>query len=219
MYNHGFATLALAEAYGTVHDDRIGPALKKAVDLILLAQKSNGSGAWRYAPESSDADITVSGAQMVALMAARNAGIEVPESVVQSGLEFMAKCQGPDGSFGYTPGSAGTGSPRGAIAVLAYALARHKDSPVYLSGARYIQNPEVWAESGYYHYFLYYLSQALFHSDMDVWTKWNERNTDYLVRQQNTDGSWSADNGEIFGTSMALLSLALNYRFLPIYER
>ena len=30
MYNHGFATLALAEAYGMVRDDRIGPALQKA---------------------------------------------------------------------------------------------------------------------------------------------------------------------------------------------
>src|SRR6188474_1164859 len=31
MYNHGFATLALAEAYGSVADDRIAPVLKKAV--------------------------------------------------------------------------------------------------------------------------------------------------------------------------------------------
>lgn len=39
MYNHGFATLALAEAYGMVRDDRIGPALRKAVALTLTAQK------------------------------------------------------------------------------------------------------------------------------------------------------------------------------------
>ncbi|MFQ9833947.1 MAG: hypothetical protein ACLRZQ_04475 [Akkermansia muciniphila] len=39
MYNHGFATLALAEAYGMVRDDRIGPALRKAVTLTLTAQK------------------------------------------------------------------------------------------------------------------------------------------------------------------------------------
>ncbi len=43
MYNHGFSTLALAEAYGYVHDDRIGPALQKAVDLILSSQSRNPS--------------------------------------------------------------------------------------------------------------------------------------------------------------------------------
>src|SRR5271163_1099854 len=72
MYNHGFATLALAESYGAVDDPRIGPALQKAVRLIVNAQKMNHFHAWRYSPESPDADTTVSGAQMVALLAARN---------------------------------------------------------------------------------------------------------------------------------------------------
>ncbi|MBT3568221.1 MAG: squalene--hopene cyclase, partial [Opitutae bacterium] len=80
MYNHGFATLALAEAYGITNDLRLGPALQKATDLILGSQKGNSKGAWRYGPESKDADTTVSGAQMVALFAARNAGLSVPES-------------------------------------------------------------------------------------------------------------------------------------------
>ena len=61
MYNHGFATLALAEAYGMVRDDRIGPALRKAVTLTLTAQKKNKTGGWRYSPESTDADSTVTG--------------------------------------------------------------------------------------------------------------------------------------------------------------
>lgn len=62
MYNHGFATLALAEAYGMVRDDRIGPALHKAVALTLTAQKKNKTGGWRYAPDSTDADSTVTAA-------------------------------------------------------------------------------------------------------------------------------------------------------------
>ena len=39
MYNHGIATLALAEAYGQVNDKRHGTTLKKATDLILNAHK------------------------------------------------------------------------------------------------------------------------------------------------------------------------------------
>ncbi len=81
MYNHGFSTLALAEAYGAVDDPRLGPALQKAVRLIVSAQEANSLHAWRYSPDAKDADTTVSGAQMVALFAARNAGIPVPENV------------------------------------------------------------------------------------------------------------------------------------------
>lgn len=219
MYNHGFATLALAEAYGAVDDDRLGPALKNAVDLILLAQKRNPTGGWRYDPNRNDADITVTGAQMVALLAARNAGLEVPESAIQGGLELIRKCQASDGSFGYTPGSAGGTSPRASIAVLVFALARSKDSPTFAAGARFIKNRRTWDDRSYYFYFLYYMSQALFHSDMDIWREWNARNSKNLTAEQNMDGSWSGRHGQTFATSTALLSLALNYRFLPIYER
>ena len=66
MYNHGFATLALAEAYGVLRDEKLALALKDAVELILSAQERNNRGAWRYTPDSQDADTTVTGAQMVA---------------------------------------------------------------------------------------------------------------------------------------------------------
>jgi hypothetical protein len=49
MYNHGFSTLALAEAYGAVNDPRLGPALEKAVGLIVSAQAQNSRLAWRIA--------------------------------------------------------------------------------------------------------------------------------------------------------------------------
>ena len=85
MYDHGFATLALAECYGMVDDKRIAPALKKCVDLILEAQKKNPRHGWRYTPDTQSADTTVSGCQLVALLAARNAGIPVPDASHRKG--------------------------------------------------------------------------------------------------------------------------------------
>jgi hypothetical protein len=218
MYNHGFATLALAEAYGTFDEPKIAPALKKAVDLILSSQARNPQKGWRYTPESRDADTTVSGCQIVALFAARNAGLGVPDEALQKGLSYLAKCRGSDGSYGYT--SQGGGKPTlTAIGSLCLALAKDKDSAGYKASLEYLKKHLDYRDRYYPYYYEYYMSQALFHADEAVWRDWNERNIRYLSTVQSRDGSWPGNQGAAFSTAGALLSLALNYRFLPIYEK
>jgi hypothetical protein len=217
MYNHGFATLALAEAYGAVDDSRLGPALQRAVDLILTSQARNGVGAWRYTPTSNDADTTVSGAIFVALMAARNAGLAVPESAVKKALDYYKSAQSGDGGFGYTGGS-GSNAPRTAIGSLVFALAKRKSSAAYKSANRYLlQRPQ--GNDGRPYYLRYYASQAFFHLGTEEWNAWNAANIQSLAAGQGDDGGWAGQFGSTFCTASALLSLALNYRFLPIYER
>jgi len=219
MYSHGFATLALAEAYGSVNDERLGPALKKAVELILTSQAGNPKGAWRYSPESTDADTTVSGAQMVALFAAKNAGIGVPDKAIKKALQFFQECQSGNGGFGYTGGGDSSSSgPRCAIGTLVLALAKQKSTTSFKSAFRSLQQMNDAGDS-YAHYFEYYAAQAYFHAEMNTWKTWNEANIKKLTSSQNQDGSWSGNMSPIFATSSALLSLAVNYRFLPIYER
>jgi len=216
MYNHGFATLALAEAYGAVHDARLGPALQKAVELILTAQARNAYGGWRYSPETSDADTTVSGAQMVALFAARNAGVGVPEDAIQKGIRFFLLCQGADGGVGYTGPDSGN-APRTAIAALVLALAKQKNSKPFLAATRFLGTAP--REDHYFHYYLYYAAQAYFHTSPKAWREWNAINIKAMSATQGRDGAWEGSFGATFTTSACLLSLALNYRFLPIYER
>jgi hypothetical protein len=217
MYNHGFSTLALAEAYGYVHDDRIGPALQKAVDLILSSQSRNPSNAWRYSPESPDADSTVSGAQMVALFAARNAGIGVPEDAIRKALRFFADCQTPDGGIGYT-GPGGPDGARTAIGALVFSLAKQQRSGAFRSAVGYLEaNPN--DEGGYHAYYLYYAAQAYFRISPRAFDSWNSKNVKSLAANQLEDGSWSSGLGPTFTTAASLLSIALNYRLLPIYER
>ncbi|MBM3821430.1 MAG: terpene cyclase/mutase family protein [Verrucomicrobia bacterium] len=216
MYNHGFSTLALAEAYGVVQDDRLGPALTKAVRLILNSQSKNPHGGWRYTPESGDADTTVSGAQMVALFAARNSGIAVPEEAIQKGLKYFVSMQTPDGGFGYTTAVSPNG-PRTAIGCLVFALAKEKQSKTFQSAFDFLK--KVQAESSFQHYFIYYAAQAYFHASPEAWQTWNRANIRSLASSQNPDGSWEGQFGPTFTTASSLLSLALNYRYLPIYER
>ena len=218
MYNHGFATLALAEAYGMVRDDRIGPALQKAVDLTLTAQKKNKMGGWRYNPTDTSADTTVTGCQLVSLFAARNAGIPVLDEAFECGLKFMASCRDEKGIYGYMAIDEKSVTLT-AIGSLTLSLAHRKTDPSFKNSLIFLQKNINHREQRHPFYFEYYMSQALFHADSDTWEQWNRNNIRYLNACQTPNGSWLSKGSAAYSTSAALLSLALNYRFLPIYEK
>jgi hypothetical protein len=218
MYNHAFATKALAETYGLVDNPKIAPSLKKAIDLILNAQKRNRLGAWRYTPDSRDADTTVTGCQVVTLFAARNAGIEVPEEAIRKSLTYLNKNRSTEGSYGYTSASGGKPTLT-AIGMLCLSLAKEEDSKGFQSSLEFLKKNLDYRDRYYPYYFEYYMAQALFHADDATWREWNTRNTRYLATIQNADGSFPGNQGPTFSTAGALLSLALNYRYLPIYEK
>src|SRR5436853_5499457 len=80
MYGHGFATLFLGEVYGMTGNEDVKERLQKAVSLIEKTQ--NPEGGWRYQPAPYDADISVTICQVMALRAARDAGIKVDKGVI-----------------------------------------------------------------------------------------------------------------------------------------
>ncbi len=219
MYNHAFATKALAESYGVVDDPKIAPALKKAVELILSAQKRNKRGGWRYEPdETSQADTTLSGGQMVALFAARNAGLAVPDEAIKRGINYLLTNYDGNGSYGYVSKSGGTPT-RTAIGMLCRSLAKERDAKIDEASLTFLKKNLDYRERDYPYYYEYYMSQALFHADEATWKEWNVRNIRYLATIQSADGSFPGSLGTSFNTAGALLSLALNYRYLPIYEK
>jgi hypothetical protein len=232
MYHHGFAMLALAEAYGTV-DDRtlyasgeanrrtIGQALELAVRAAVTSQKKNSLGAWRYSPDSTDADTSVSGAVLVGLLAARNAGIEVPDEAIDKAINYYTKMTSGAGQVGYSGlGGFGESTARTSIAALVYAVARRKDLPQFKATlSNLTQKLEQPPEQHYLEYARYYQAQALFQGDVQAWEKWNNLLVKQLKAAQAADGSFPSQFGPAVGTSLSLLALALNYRFLPIYER
>jgi len=243
MYQHGFAMLTLAEAYGTV-DDRdlwgspadsaqrssrrsLGQALELAVRCAVTSAKQNPVGGWRYSPEAKDADTSVSGAVMMGLLGARNAGIEVPDETLSKACTYFRSMTGPNGQVGYS-GSPGSGSDAvTSITVLVLAIARQKDAAEYKRALQYLKGRSREGQSameGYPAYTRYYRAQALFQGDVEAWAKWNMGLVKELKAMQAKDGSFSgfANRGGMGGTvdtSLALLSLAVNFKFLPIYER
>jgi len=232
-YQHGFGMLALAEAYGAV-DERnlwpdpkaagkrsVGQALELAVRAAITSQKKNQYGGWRYSPDANDADTSVSGSILMGLLAARNAGIEVPDEAIDRAIGYYKSMTSTGGQVGYSGGVGGFGESlaRSSIASLVYSIARRKDLPEFKATIGYLAGNLEQANASYPEYTRYYQAQALFQGDVVAWEKWNK----LLVRQlkliQQPDGSITGQYGPALGTSMSLLALALNYRFLPIYER
>lgn len=237
MYQHGFAMLAMAEAYGTVDDRTLwseeggagkglstGRSLELAVRLAVTSAAKNPVGAWRYSPDATDHDTSVSGAMLMGLLGARNAGIEVPDETIDRALKYFASMTGPDGSVGYASPGGGSDATT-SIGTLVMAIARRKDMPQFLAAASALRDRTRGSgvDQGYPHYTRYYRSQALFQADFDAWKEWNMRLVTEVKALRRPDGSLAAgamgDSGEVSGTCLSLLALAVNFRFLPIYER
>lgn len=121
MYQHGFAMLALAEAYGAVDEmdlwegqtgakqRSVGEVLELAVRCAITSQSKNPHQAWRYSPNARDADTSVSGAILMGLLAARNAGIEVPDGAIDKAIGYFTSMTGDSGVVGYSGGMGGFG--------------------------------------------------------------------------------------------------------------
>ncbi len=157
---------------------------------------------------------------MVALIAARNAGLHVPDKAIDDALKFISDCQIPtSGGIGYTPGSGLMGGSTTAIGVAIYAYARKKEQPTFTKALKALKSNPLENSGNYPFYFEYYASQALFQGDVKEWEAWNARRVEQLGQTQNDDGSWDGSLGPSLSTAFGLLSIALNYRYLPVYER
>lgn len=222
MYGHGFATLFLAECYGMTMRSDIREKLSKAVNLIVNTQ--NNEGGWRYQPQRRDADISVTISQIMALRAARNAGLFVPRETIDRCTEYVKKSQNPDGGFMYMLLQSGQSAfPRSAAGVVALYSAGVYDGPEIKKGLEYLmgfmpQGSDFNRESHYF-YGHYYAVQAMWHAGGDHWRRWYPAIRDALIAKQNDDGSWMDSICQEYGTAMACIILQMPNNYLPIFQR
>ena len=229
MYGHGFATLFLGEVYGmtsgggdTALAGRIHEALVKSVHLI--EQTQNDEGGWRYNPVPYDADVSVTICQIMGLRSARNAGIEVSKETIDRAVEYVRKCQNPDGGFKYQLESGQSGWPRSAAGVASlYYAGIYKDDAID-RGIAYLMREALPGQAGsskaHYYYGHYYAVQAMYLAGGANWAKWWPAIRDELVHTQADDGSWEDRSvGYTYATAMSLIILQMPKRYLPIFQK
>ena len=217
MYGHGFAALFLTQAFGMTRQKELGDKLHAAIKLILSAQ--NPDGGWRYRPEPSDADLSVTVCQIMALRAARDAGINVPDPAREKCIEYVKKSQIEDGGFRYTLRGGHTTFALTAAGLVSLFSAGIYDGPQIEKGLQYLKRHRGRAEGHYFFYGHYYAVQAMWHAGGQWWNEWYPSIRDMLVKRQQSDGSWSSPYSDEFGTAMACIILQMPNDRLPIFAR
>jgi hypothetical protein len=234
MYVHGVCTLMLAECAGMTDAgiaDELKGRLERAVKVILKAQRdgTRDAGGWRYQVAGFDADLSVTGWQLMALRAARNLGCDVPRDRAAAAVGYVKKCHDPrTGGYAYTIGGNVTPACTG-TGILALELSGkefHRTPEALRGGAYLLKNPPDLAQPHFF-YGVYYSSQAMFQLGGTHWAEFRPKLHDLLLKANppRANGAWygrgfdDATYGPAYCTAMAVLSLTVEYRLLPIYQR
>jgi hypothetical protein len=229
MYCHAMATLALAELYGQTGDDSLQKPVERATKLIIGCQAANGG--WRYEPVPSGADISVTIMQVMALRAAKNAGMHVPDATMKKALAYINSCYRPqNGGFAYMPGSAPGFARTAAGTCVLYLAGEYNDARLKQMRDEKKPNPIDYLHKNFdtfqhFYYGHYYAAHAMHQVGGKDWEEWYGRLVKYFVTSgvQQPDGSWSATRhrevGPIYQTSIAVIILSVPAHYLPIFQR
>jgi uncharacterized protein YfaS (alpha-2-macroglobulin family) len=238
MYGQAIVTLALAEASGVepIPARRAAQhaALRRLVAVLLKAQNvakpEPAAGGWRYTPDTSESDLSATAWCALALRAAQDAGIDVPHDALARAADYVNRCAVKKGGFSYQPGGPAQPGTTGA-GVLCLYLLEPAPRQAARDGARYLTDHAIDHAARYPYYGLYYATQAAWQAEDDVWSTVSKQTLERLLKAQSADGGWPAKDfpgmdvskitepGRIYRTSMAVLTLTVPYRLLPIYQR
>ena len=239
MYYHGICALMLAEVVGMTEGhraDELKKRLESAVAVIFAAQRKGTGfnqdrdrGGWRYSIAGLDADLSVTGWQVLALRAAKNVGCDVPQERIRAANDYVKRCfDARSGGFTYTSYGNVT-VPCTGVGILCLELGgkeSHQSAEGLKAGGYLLKTPLNPFQQHFF-YGVYYTSQAMFQLGDNYWKSYREDLHKLLLRSNapNANGSWvgrgsdDARYGPAYCTAMAVLALTVEYRFLPIYQR
>ncbi|HTF91292.1 MAG TPA: prenyltransferase/squalene oxidase repeat-containing protein [Planctomycetota bacterium] len=231
MHGHGFATLAMAEAFAmsptTPRGARLKSALEAAVHLIETAQGTEGG--WMYQPEATyEHENSVTVCLVQALRSAHGAGVHVDPAVIARAVDYIRRCQSEDGSFRYALNQNRTSAALTAASLTTLNATGVYDGPAITRGLDCLardftarEREREIGESRYPHYERLYVAQALWQaSDLRLWEEWRAKLVAQLESEQAPDGSWSdAQFGAAYATAVNSLVLAIPQGFLPLFQR
>ncbi len=234
MYAHAIATVALCELYGMTGDRaRLHLPASRAVAFLVSAQGQDGS--WGYRPRTNG-DTSIVGWQIQALHSARLCkNLLVPEESFAKARKFLdsASDSSKHATYGYKDRTSVKPSLT-AVGLLSRYYGDHWGplNPGMAAGVTYLMKNGMPKRERFDMYYYYYATQVMHFYDGPEWhQQWNPKMRDMLIEMQvpqgkREAGSWDADSaiigqhcGRLGTTCLALLTLEVYYRHLPLYKR
>jgi hypothetical protein len=241
----GMATLALSEAYAMTEVASRGQAAQRALDYVCKTQPAHGGFGDRGACAWRDMDVVVTAWQVLALRSGMLAKLKVPDVSVQRVHAFLAKVRttGPDAAKSSRTGPLGVVS---AVACCRLLFETREGTEKAREAADFILKQEsrdgapveggLTAEAKtdlYYGWFSGLTMLRVGGLQGDHWRAWKTIHMSALVAAQVWDkedaqgrpvrGSWDParytwgdQGGHVFATSLAILTLTVPFRFLPL---
>lgn len=222
LYAHAMATLALAELWGMAGGEEIRKTLERATALIVKCQSPEGG--WRYDPAPTGHDISSTIMQVMALRAAKNSGLHVPDQTIHRAIEYVKQCyDGPSGGFRYMPGQREPAYARTAAGVCILQLTGKYDANEIARAVEFMES--LGEEKARFWYGQYYAAHALHQVGGKTWRDWYARTRGRLLERQSPDGHWASWKGSddsvgpAYRTAIAVTVLSVPLNYLPIFQR
>ncbi len=194
-----------------------------AVNFIIAAQ-TKPQGGWRYQP-GVDGDTSVVGWQIMALQSAKLAGLNVPNQTFALAEEFLDSVSLDDGAYyGYDQPQQKASTTAVGLLCRMY-MGWRRERPALQRGVAFLSatRPDI-----NFMYYNYYATQVIHHWGGEEWEQWNAVMRDHLIQTQSFDGhqrgSWlpadphGAAAGRHYMTCLAVMTLEVYYRHLPLYK-
>jgi len=244
-YSHAITMLMLGEVYGLTGKQesfRIREAIEKGLkftiqlwDLRKVGKfQHSDEGGFRYTRPYADgmeADLSVTAWHATSLRSIRNAGFDVPRSVMNRISEYVLRLQNRDGGFSYSRKNNSSTYSMTAAGTLCLALAGKYDCPEIKRSAGYLSRFRNGNRGHFFsandrwpYYCCYYMTQSSIQLGGRLWVICMRESSEFLLPRQHPNGLWPLNGaasafGQAYSTSMAILALTPTLQLLPIYQR
>ena len=234
MYAHGQGAIVLSEAYLMTGDEQLRQPAQKSIDFIVAAQYPDGG--WRYKPNHEASpperrgDTSVIGWQLMALQSARAARLHIPDETFELAAHFLDSVQYEDGArYAYQPRNRPTHVMTAEALLCRIYQGWGHDHRALLEGVQWLADDHLPSTHETNVYYWYYATQVFHHVGGPLWEQWNLRMRDILVDTQEKHGrhagSWAprgdhaSAGGRVYMTSLAVCTLEIYYRHLPLFRQ
>jgi hypothetical protein len=238
MYAHGQAAIVICEALALTGDQQFFDPAQRSIEFIEIAQHKEGG--WRYKP-GQPGDTSVLGWQMMALQSARapRLNLRVDDSTLRLADLFLDSVSSPvkrngqtlptGSTYCYMKGRPPTETMTAEAILCRMYLGWKKDDPRLVAAVNWLISEHTPSPRDKNLYYWYYGTQVMHHFGGQPWETWNHQMRDLLVSTQDRNGKypgswnpkgfeWGKKGGRIYTTSMAVCTLEVYYRHLPLFN-